>query len=231
MRKKSSDVVTGFIQEKIKSGEWSVGTKIYTEPQLQEATGVGKTSVREAVEQLCAVGVLEKRQGDGTYVRDFDLSTFVEKLIPNLRMSDADVMDFLQYRSIVEPACVQLFIEHGTFREYEQLETALDRMIADEKKGDSYDLHQADGEFHRIITHGCHNSVIANVMDALGNVMDNYHYTAGLTIGERTGIQEHRDILNAIRNKDKELGFLLMQRHLQRTIRDTLEYQKAHRTT
>ena len=49
-------------------GEWPVGSRIPTEPQLVEALGVGRNTVREAVRALVHAGVLECRQGSGTYV-------------------------------------------------------------------------------------------------------------------------------------------------------------------
>ena len=68
MKKSASDKVVEYIQVKIQAGIWKPGTKISTEVQLQQETGFGKTTVREAVEKLVARGILKKIQGDGTYV-------------------------------------------------------------------------------------------------------------------------------------------------------------------
>src|SRR5690349_18239020 len=63
------DQVIEQLRTSVTSGEWPIGTKIPTESALVEALGVGRNTVREAVRALSHTGVLEVRQGDGTYVR------------------------------------------------------------------------------------------------------------------------------------------------------------------
>ena len=64
--------VTERLSERIRAGDWPVGARIPTEPQLVEAFGVGRNTVREAVRALVHAGVLERRQGSGTYVVSTD---------------------------------------------------------------------------------------------------------------------------------------------------------------
>ena len=56
------------LRTQIATGEWPVGSRIPTEPDLVAALGVGRNTVREAVRALVHAGVLECRQGSGTYV-------------------------------------------------------------------------------------------------------------------------------------------------------------------
>jgi DNA-binding FadR family transcriptional regulator len=62
------DAVVDRLREEIRAGSWPVGSKIPTEAQLVATYGVSRTSVREAVRSLVQLGLLETRQGDGTYV-------------------------------------------------------------------------------------------------------------------------------------------------------------------
>lgn len=227
MKKKASDRVVEYIQKMISDGVWEPGSKIYTETELQEHTGVGKASVREAVEKLCAMGLLEKRQGDGTYVKEFKLSQFVEKLLPALTLDSQNIRDILEYRMIVEPVCVQKFIENYDPVEAGRLEETVIRMKRCQESGDNDGVHKADNDFHYIITNGSRNEIIINTMTALREVMLKYHYTASRTIGIKAGIVEHTAILDAIRNHDAELGFLLMQRHLKRSMDDMETYERT----
>lgn len=63
------DQVIEQLRAGITGGEWPVGERIPTEPALVAQLGVGRNTVREAVRALAHVGLLEVRQGDGTYVR------------------------------------------------------------------------------------------------------------------------------------------------------------------
>ncbi len=69
------DTVVDRLREEIASGSWPVGSKIPTEARLIEELGVSRTSVREGVRSLVQLGLLETRQGDGTYVIADDETT------------------------------------------------------------------------------------------------------------------------------------------------------------
>lgn len=58
------------IRDLIIEGKWAPKEKIPNESQLCNLFGVSRTSLRSAIEKLCAIGLLEKRQGDGTYTID-----------------------------------------------------------------------------------------------------------------------------------------------------------------
>lgn len=60
--------VVAILRSEISSGNWPVGSRIPTEPELSKLTGVGRNTVREAVQSLVHAGMLERRQGSGTYV-------------------------------------------------------------------------------------------------------------------------------------------------------------------
>ena len=60
--------VENSIREKIENGEWKVGQKLPTEPELCQFFGVSRTTVRQAVDSLVTSGLLAKKQGSGTYV-------------------------------------------------------------------------------------------------------------------------------------------------------------------
>lgn len=60
--------VVAILRSEITTGNWPVGSRIPTEPELSKLTGVGRNTVREAVQSLVHTGLLERRQGSGTYV-------------------------------------------------------------------------------------------------------------------------------------------------------------------
>src|SRR4051812_11560502 len=56
------------LREQIVAGTWAIGTRIPTEAELAQLTGTSRNTVREAVQSLVHAGLLERRQGSGTYV-------------------------------------------------------------------------------------------------------------------------------------------------------------------
>src|ERR687885_2984506 len=56
------------LREQIVAGTWAIGARIPTEAELAQLTGTSRNTVREAVQSLVHAGLLERRQGSGTYV-------------------------------------------------------------------------------------------------------------------------------------------------------------------
>lgn len=226
MKKSASDQVIDYIRERLISGEWTPGSKIATEAQLQKETGVSKASVREAVEKMVAMNLLTKRQGDGTYVNDITAGSLFQQMIPEFMLNMHDVDTILEFREIIEPACVKLFVHRFDEKRCELLNRYLEKMVSCVQASDGDGFYKADRDFHLMIAHGSQNSILVRIMDILNESMTRYHYTANRTIGARTGAEEHGAILDAIRKKDGELAALLMLRHLQRSRADMTDYSK-----
>ena len=226
MKKSASDQVVEYIREKIQTGVWTPGTKISTESQLQSETGFGKATIREAVEKLVAIGVLKKRRGDGTYVQECDAGSLMNRVMPNMMLNPYDIITILDFREIVEPACVELFIAHCDEEDVLALDNLLHIMKEHQHETNSAPFHEADRDFHLKIAEGTGNSILVRVMEILNEENKKYHYTASRTIGAKSGVAEHEAILNAIKQRDAELAALLMKRHIQRSKQDMQRYME-----
>ena len=74
--------VLAQMKEQILNGEWKEGMKIPSENQLCDTFGVSRVTVRQAIQKLVAQGLLETRLGEGSYVKGFDLGSFIRGVIP-----------------------------------------------------------------------------------------------------------------------------------------------------
>lgn len=227
MKKSASDQVVEYIQKKIQSGIWKPGMKISTEVQLQQETGFGKTTVREAVEKLVTMGILKKNQGDGTYVEEYDASSLINLIKPELLLNQHDIITILEFREILEPACVELFVKRYDEKRTEELAELLQAMRTYQYDQDNTFFYEADRDFHLKIAEGTGNSILIRVMEILNEEMTKYHYTANHTIGAKSGVEEHGRILEAIRQRDAELGSIFMKRHIQRSKLDMQKFMSA----
>jgi len=219
----ASSLVLEFIKGKLGSGEWKKGDKIFTETQLMETVGVGRPAVREAIEQLVAVHVLTKIQGNGTYVNESSINPMLSQLIPYLLFDEYDALTVLEFRKIIEPECIKMFIETQTAEEITELDNCIFEMQKSEFK-DNEKFYKADFQFHIIVVKGTQNPLVAKIMDILKEVFFSYQYTSNQAIGPKTGLEEHRQVLRAIKMRDKELASLLMRRHIERSERDMKDF-------
>lgn len=220
-KKNASNLVLNIMQEKMLSGEWKPGMKITGEVLLAREIGVSRASVREAMEQMVAMGVLTRRRGDGTYVNDVSSGMRFQELLPDMMLNGYNEVEILDFREMVEPECVRRFTMEYEQEALRELVECCDVMERHMTPG-SPEFAQADFRFHLILVNGCRNPVMIKVMEIIRDILAHYQYRANELIGPKTGVQEHRRILEAIESGDPELAALLMCRHIQRSKKDIL---------
>ena len=220
-KKNANDQVFNMIQEKLITGEWKPGTKIPGEIKISQELGVSRASVREAMERMVAMGIFTRRRGDGTYVNDVSAAAMFQQLMPDMMLNGYTQAEILDFREMLEPECVRRFIRNKKEEEVERLRDYC-RIMEENVSGDGRMFADADLNFHLRIVQKCGNPIMIKVMDIIRNILIYYQYSANKLIGPKTGVKEHKWILEAIEAGDEELAALLMKRHIQRSKRDII---------
>lgn len=157
-----SSLVTQVIeqlQEQVGSGNWRVDERIPPENTLAETLGVGRNTVREAVRALCHTGLLECRQGDGTYVRaTSELSGAMRR-----RLSSAELVETLEVRQGLEVTAARLAAARRTDADLSVLAAALREREDAWKAAEPIAFVDADMGFHVAVVAAAHNSVLAEI--------------------------------------------------------------------
>ncbi|WP_441249665.1 FadR/GntR family transcriptional regulator [Kitasatospora sp. McL0602] len=193
-----SDQVIAQLRAQITSGEWPVGSRIPTESALVEQLGVARNTVREAVRALAHNGLLDIRQGSGTYV----LATSELAGVMHRRFADADQEQVAELRAMLETSAAGLAAARRTDRDLELLETALARREAAWHSGDPEAFVQADAAFHQSVVAAAHNDVISAVYADLGEVLRAHlRHDVGTELTPERYLG-HGGILDAIRARD-----------------------------
>lgn len=147
------------LRAQISSGEWPVGTRIPTEPDLVAALGVGRNTVREAVRALVHAGVLERRQGSGTYVTArHELTGMVAR-----RMEAAELAESIEVRRAFEVEAARLAAHRRTPRDLAELDAALAAREQAWAAGIASAFIEADARVHMLIVKAAHNSMLAEL--------------------------------------------------------------------
>ncbi|WP_406204937.1 FadR family transcriptional regulator [Kitasatospora sp. NBC_01560] len=161
-----SDQVIAQLRAQITSGEWPVGSRIPTEAALVEQLGVARNTVREAVRALAHNGLLDIRQGSGTYV----LATSELAGVMHRRFADADLAQVAELRVALETSAAGLAAGRRTDRDLALLDATLARREDAWESGNTEDFIQADAAFHQAVVAAAHNDVLAAVYADLGEV-------------------------------------------------------------
>lgn len=195
-----ADQVISTLRAQIASGEWPVGSRIPTEPTLVEQLGVARNTVREAIRALAHNGLLDIRQGSGTYV----VATSELAGVMHRRFADTDPRRVAEVRATLETSGARLAAQRRTDADVKQLETLLNRREAAWNSGSAPDFVEADASLHLGIVAASHNEVLTAVYADLGDVMRAF---LRLDVGEELHPEDHMDharLVEAIRAGDPE---------------------------
>lgn len=190
--------VTEQLKEDIRSGRWPIGTRIPTEPELAELTGTGRNTLREAVQALVHAGMLERRQGSGTYViATSEVGGTLAKYF-----AEAAERDVLELRHGIESTAAAL----AAHRRDDSDIATLRRLLDDRNRlwrVDRTAAIEADVQLHRAIVLASGNAVYIEFYDSLLGYIES-------GIRSRTDridswyAAEHRELVQAIVDGDAE---------------------------
>lgn len=188
------------------------GDQLLPERELMARLSVGRSSLREAIKTLCALGVLEVRRGLGTYVGYGDTSILTKPLAWGLFLSQSNVQQVIEARSVIEVALAGWAAERATEDEITSIGQLLDQMEASRTDMESYvDL---DMKFHRAIADAAHNTMLSHVLNIFQRVlrvwMETTYIEAG---GSEDSMVLHREIYEAIRSRDGQAAREIMADH------------------
>ncbi|MFI6530306.1 FadR/GntR family transcriptional regulator [Streptomyces uncialis] len=195
-----SEQVIAALRAQITSGEWSVGSRIPTEPELVEQLGVARNTVREAVRALAHNGLLDIRQGSGTYV----VATSELAGVMQRRFADADPLHIAELRSTLESSAARLAAQRRTERDLGQLDALLARREEAWGSGDTERFVTADATFHLAVVAASHNDVLTAMYADLGEVLrDRLREGVGAELTPDAHM-DHARLVDAVRAGDQE---------------------------
>ncbi len=205
-----------YILSQIRNKKWNPGDRISTEMELASLLEISRVSVRQALDQLSAVGLLKKKQGSGTYISKLEASSTIDSLIPLLLMEKEELLKLLEFRKYFETANVEIYIDNIGSNNISELEKTYIEMHENSDKPELF--YTADFQFHQLIAEGTKNIFIIKISNILNEVLKSHQAHLYEKIGPDVGLHFHKSIINAIKDKDKELASLLMKRHIQSAI-------------
>lgn len=194
-----ADSAANSIRAEISAGRWPVGSRIPIEPQLALLLGVSRGTVREAVKTLVSRGLLEVRQGSGTYVRSgFDPSANLQK------MRRASLRDQFEVRRALEVEAARLAAVRHTAKDLRNLKALLEQRGSPEAADGGAGFIQRDLDFHLAIVDVSGNLALAETCRFItGYIKDTIGSSIGTSLPEPDQAA-HESIVEAIASRDPD---------------------------
>jgi GntR family transcriptional regulator, transcriptional repressor for pyruvate dehydrogenase complex len=207
----TDDAITS-IRHMILTGELAPGDRLPPEADLAANLGLSRTSLREAVRALTMLGVIDTRQGDGSYITGLgpELLLGALGLAVDLQREDA-IPDLVAVRRILEPAATALAATRVNAADLEEIRSYIRSDL--DQVGDYIEL---DWEFHHAIARAAGNPLLSVLLDGLAAPTVRMRVWRGQTLPgvlERT-LEEHRLIADALDAHDADLAYAAATVHI-----------------
>lgn len=215
--KRISDQVFEQIRELIYKGEFKPGQQILPERELAQTMAVSRTSVRNAINKLVTMGLLEHRQGQGTFVSSPERREG-NPLAAVMATDEATLQDLLEVRMGLECNAAMLAAQRATEKDIIAIKKSLHEMEEDLATTDKISTG-SDAAFHMAITFSTKNPVLIHLMRNfydflfIGIKKNLTHMYLDRDALEKI-LVHHREIFNAVESRKPQEAFQAMQGHI-----------------
>ena len=211
-----SQRVVDYLKTNIANATWRVGDKIPSENQLTRELGVSRASVRMAIQQFIALGIMESFHGKGTFIVSNDVNTLPAGINAVSETECRDVEKILEFRSIVEPETCFLAAQKADAEVVDRLRGHLNALVAN--IGNSEEFVRHDILFHMEISRASGNPILEKCLREIfqQNLQD--HKQINKIFGYKDGVYYHSLILKAFENHDPRLARNLMGEHMKQAL-------------
>jgi GntR family transcriptional regulator, transcriptional repressor for pyruvate dehydrogenase complex len=211
------------IRSLILADDYKPGDRLPSERELAEQLSVGRPSVREALRILGAMGLIEIRVGNGTYVRDVTLLPYIDSLITHissrLKTQEGNLLKLWDVRKILEVGNVGLACSRITPGRLDKMAACVQEM---EKNIRNRETFISTGvQFHREIAEATDNEILIMLWNNVWDLIlrsDAYRRRSSprfrLRHSPSQSLEDHRRIYRALIRRNQAESLMAMEEHL-----------------
>jgi GntR family transcriptional repressor for pyruvate dehydrogenase complex len=197
----------------IREGRWAPGDQIPPERELAERFRVSRTSVREALRALEMQGVIDSRQGGGTFVRTADAEMLVGPLAAAILRGRRELAEVLEVRELIEPGIARLAATRATPEHVAELERLLERQRECIAAGRSF--VEEDTTFHYTLAKAADNHILLRlhnvILDVLRESRQSYLHVPNRP---QMSLRGHEAMLAAVKARDADAAYRASLAHI-----------------
>lgn len=209
--------------------KYQPGDKLPVENELAQLFSVSRVTVREAIRQLNTMGIVDVRQGEGTFVEQLTPSSFMRPMLPMLALSDVDLADIFEVRMLIECRAAEYATQRATDEEIAQLKATLEEMEEAALAGDIRLHNEIDVRFHNEIAKCSHNQVITVICELITELIkESVFYSCSVPSHIVNSVVYHNRIYHALVERNASEVKQAMSEHLAGGLSFVLETREAN---
>ena len=203
--------VAAAIKEYILEGGLKEGDRLPAEHDMAKMLGVSRSSVREAVRTLDAVGIVEVRNGKGVFVRSFSFSTLAHHLPYGLEFYSDDVDELVEMRRLLEVYAVKQIAQRVGEAHLQAMRSAVAEMRRKADRGE--DFIDEDIRFHSAIADAANRRVLKLLLTGFWHLQAKIRTMNTDPVELHRRCEEHAVILEALERRDQRSAVYFMEVH------------------
>ena len=204
-----------YLVEEIESGRLAAGHKLPAERELSESFQASRGSVRRVLSNLKEMGLITQIVGSGTFVSDN-----ISQIIPHIETTPSTIQtspaELMEARLLIETQMPSLIVRYATTNDFDRMAECIDRS---EAATTIEEFEHWDGALHQAFAEATHNSFFLKLLELTTQIREEGEWGRlkknSLTPERRSQYEEqHRAIVNALRDRDERLSRDLIEAHL-----------------
>lgn len=194
------DMIYESIRKAIFEGELKAGDRL-VEKELAEKLRVSRTPIREALRKLEMEGLIKHVPRKGVVVKGF---------------TPDDIIEIYSIRQVLEALAITYTVKNITERELEQLKELIEKMEILTEEDNTDDLFKTSQEFNDILIKSCRMPRLIKLISTYQEYLERFRVvTMGRKERKLAALMDHREILQAVINRDAPRAEQLVKKHLQ----------------
>lgn len=215
------------MKAQIMDKEWKTSEKLPSESELSEIFGVSRVTIRQAIQKLVVLGLVETRFGEGSFVKEANLGQQMKNvLLPSVYLESYSTEEVLDFRGVIEIQTAGLAARKAVAEDV----SALEKILAQQE---NFAVHttesfaEADLDFHMVLAKSTRNSLIIATYEILRDILRSAMLQTVSGLGYEVGIPYHRGLIEALEKHNEEMAIRVMREHVDKTKQGWLQLKNS----
>lgn len=187
--------------------------RLPTEQQLSEELGVARHTLREGIKRLSQLGIVGSRVGSGLYISKVNFDNVAEYILFLKQRGYISLSDIVSVRLTLECSVARAAAKQADKEHIENLSSIVEKMDESWANNDFKSYVALDLNFHIVLADSTGNLLLSGIINALRQVIQEHMSSLDETTVSNS-LQQHKEILQAVREHDYVLAEELMHKHL-----------------
>ena len=220
-----SQQVFDQLRQQILSGSWKPGDKLPSENELAAQFGVSRVTVRNALQKLSGLGLLETRFGEGSFIRGPEAGAALNQLVPMVYLGRETLRDILTFRRMVEGPICEIACRRATDGEIDQLRQLLGQM--ERAEADLASFARLDSQFHGLLARLTRSRMMQQIYQIIDDAIQSAYKQNARRQSVPVTLRWYREILAAFEARDSARAREAMEQSLDQTFWVSTVYQNV----